>query len=83
MSKELHEMCKCVVDETTFLEFVHALVEAREQAVQLEKAHPSSPFGPDAGGSENITIESYLEASARWAEDSQFGRRIKELGIKV
>lgn len=33
----------------------------------------SSPYGPDAGGWENISIESFLEAALAWAESTNFG----------
>lgn len=76
MNKHLTELCEMVTDEATFLEFVKALVENRRNAVRLETASPSSPYGPDAGGWENTSIEDYFEAAVAWAEDSQFGRRM-------
>lgn len=77
------DLCDKVVDEESFLCFVRALAADREEAVRLEKEHPASPYGPDAGGWENITIETFLIAMAQWAEDSDFGRRMafKELEL--
>ncbi|WP_315729102.1 hypothetical protein [Bradyrhizobium sp. SZCCHNS2015] len=70
---ELMTRLEAVTDANSFLAFVHALIADRESAVQLEKAHPSSPWGPDAGGWENVRIETYLEAAAAWAESTDFG----------
>ncbi len=83
MNKTFREIYKSVTDEATFLQFIKALAEDRRNAVKQEKAKPSSPFGPDAGGWENTTIEDYLEAGVSWAEDSDFGRRMafKELEL--
>lgn len=70
------DLCDKVVDEESFLRFLRALAVDRENAVKLEKEHPSSPYGPDAGGWENPTIETFLMAMVQWAEDSHFGRRM-------
>ncbi|WP_257169097.1 hypothetical protein [Bradyrhizobium sp. SRS-191] len=64
---------EAVTDASSFLAFVSALVADREAAVQREKAEPSSTWEPDAGGWENIRIETYLEAAAAWAESTDFG----------
>ena len=64
-----------VHDRDSFFAFVWALVEDREAAVAAERITPSSPYSQDAGGWENITIESYLEGALRWAEDSDMGVR--------
>lgn len=76
MKKNLTELYEMVSNEVTFLEFVKALVEDRRDAIRLEKASQSPPYGPDAGGWENASIEDYLDAAVAWAEDSQFGRRM-------
>ena len=80
----LVEMYEAVVDEATFIQFVKALAADRRNAEEMEKAKPSSPYGPDAGGWENVTIADYLEAGLAWAEGSHFGRRMtfKELELK-
>jgi hypothetical protein len=72
---ELITKLQAVSDPGSFLAFVHALVADRESAVKREAAQLSSPYGPDAGGWENVRIESYLEAAVAWAEDSDFGLR--------
>ncbi len=61
---------QAVRDRETFLEFVDALVADRRASIAAEAVKPSSPYGPDAGGWENITIESFLDAALRWAESS-------------
>jgi len=70
---ELHEQLKTVTDQESFLGFVHALVEDRRRSVAAEKKTTSSPYGPDAGGWENITIEDFLEAASAWASSTRFG----------
>jgi hypothetical protein len=66
-----------VQDRDSFLAFARALVADREAAVEAEKQTPTDPrilgLVPDAGGWYNFTIESYLEAAVRWAEDSDMG----------
>jgi hypothetical protein len=59
-----------VRDRDSFLEFVRALIRDREASVASEHESPGSPWGPDAGGWENLTIESFLGAALSWAEDA-------------
>jgi hypothetical protein len=75
MADRLHQLFEAVNDAESFLEFARALAEDRASAVGLEAKEPSSPYGPDAGGWENITIEAFLSAAISWAEDSEFGER--------
>jgi len=67
------ELVEKVTDKESFLEFVEALRNDREISEKAEVEKPSSPYGPDAGGWQNTTIESFLEASIGWAEDTDFG----------
>lgn len=67
---DLNAKCDAVVDRETFFEFVAALVAHRKAAARAEASSASSPYGPDAGGWENGTIEGYLEACAAWARDA-------------
>jgi len=76
MKDKLLELAENVVDEKSFLAFARELIKDRETAVKKEKDNPSSPYGPDADGWENTSIESYLEGAVAWAEDSQFGSRM-------
>ena len=74
MSDEsLHSLLGTVNSERSLLNFINALVKDREGAVSAEKENPSSPYGPDAGGWENTSIEAYLESAAAWAESTNFG----------
>jgi len=75
MKDKLLELAENVVDEKSFLVFARELIKNRETAAKKEKDNPSSPYGPDAGGWENTSIESYLEGAVAWAEASQFGSR--------
>lgn len=81
---DLIELEKEVTDEVSFLRFVHALIEDREQSIKNEKANPSSPYGPEAGGWENTSVESFLSGASAWAKDSNFGRNMAfaELELK-
>ncbi len=65
---DLDNLVENVKDRESFLVFVMALVADREEAVKIEKEKPSSPFGSDAKGWENSSIEHYLESAAAWAE---------------
>jgi hypothetical protein len=66
-----------VHDWESFFAFVRALIANREAAVEAEKRQPTDPdvlgLVPDAGGWYNFTIESYLDAALRWAEDTNMG----------
>jgi hypothetical protein len=67
--QDLGEMAKRVHDKKTFIEFVIALKEDREEEINKEKLSPSSPYGPGANGWENGSIEAYLDAMSRWTDD--------------
>lgn len=70
---ELHKQLDRVADQESFLAFARALAKDRAAAVQMEIVTPASPYGPSAGGWENVSIESFLEAAVAWAEDRNFG----------
>lgn len=70
----LYSKFEAVVDRDTFFDFLLALVAHREAAVAAEAAAPSSPWGPDAGGWENTSIEGYLEACHACAKDNNVSR---------
>jgi hypothetical protein len=69
----LRELLEQVEDAESFLVFARALAEDRCAAVAEERVNPGSPYGPDAGGWENTTIEAFLQGAIGWAEDSRFG----------
>ncbi|MEO2091352.1 MAG: hypothetical protein ABGY75_17985 [Gemmataceae bacterium] len=62
-----------VHDRESFLAFVSALAAGRRASAAAEKASPSRPYGPAAGGWENVTIETFLEAALSWAESTRRG----------
>ena len=70
---DLQQLLDRVHDRASFFDFVRQLALDRAQAAELETKNPSSPYGPDAGGWENSTIESYLDAALGWAEDTDMG----------
>src|SRR5262245_2911582 len=73
MAIEAHQILELVEGPESFLEFVRALVADRTASVATESVSPSSPYGPEANGWENTTIERFLGAAVAWAEDSRFG----------
>jgi hypothetical protein len=70
---ELSEALEAVHDEESFLQFLLALRDDREESIAQEKMTPNSPYGPDAGGWENTTIERFFDTAVRWARDSVNG----------
>ncbi|MCK7595645.1 DUF7660 family protein [Pseudomarimonas salicorniae] len=64
-----------VTDAESFLEFARSLLAEREAEVEMEKSNPSAPFSRGQRGWENGTIEAFLGAAIRWAEDTDFGKR--------
>jgi hypothetical protein len=70
---QLSEMLENVSDEKSFLLFVEALIADRMHAAAMRKGNPAGPWGPDAGGWENTSIDKFLESAVAWATDSNFG----------
>jgi hypothetical protein len=62
-----------VHDRDSFLAFVRALAADRRASVSEESQTPSALLSAQARGWENSSIESFLEASLRWAEDTGMG----------
>src|SRR6188472_3333753 len=60
---ELFDLLQTVHDEQTFIQFLEALRDDREASVRQEQGNPSSEFGPDAGGWENVTFERFLDSA--------------------
>ena len=72
-TEQLSQLLEGVSDEKSFLRFVEALIADRKISARAQKENPAGPWGPDAGGWENTSIESFLEAATAWATDSDFG----------
>jgi hypothetical protein len=70
---QLSDALKSVHDEESFLQFLLALRDDREASLAQEKISPSSPYGPDARGWENTTIERFFDAAVVWARASKNG----------
>ncbi len=68
------ELLDLVKDEQSFLAFAEALAQDRAASVVAEQQQPSSPYGPDAGGWENSSIEHFLESAVAWARSTDFGK---------
>jgi hypothetical protein len=69
----LSDALEAVQDEESFLEFLLALRDHREASIAEEKIAPSSPYGTEALGWENTTIERFFDTAVRWARDSVNG----------
>jgi hypothetical protein len=70
---KLHDQLEAVHDEQSFLAFARVLQLDRAAAAATQGGAPPSPHGQDAGGWENVSIESFLESAIAWAESSNFG----------
>lgn len=71
-----------VHDRESFFAFVRALAADRRASVTAERQAPNNPSGPQAGGWENATIESFLGAALAWAEDTDMGVRQGRLPVE-
>jgi hypothetical protein len=76
-SDELFRTLDGVNDETSFLRFLEALSADRSESVRQEAENPSPPWGPEANGWENPTIEAFLLASVAWAVDARRAPALK------
>jgi hypothetical protein len=70
IEQKTHELMDAVQDRTSFLAFVDALAHERSVSAIQEMHEPSSPYGPQAFGWENITIEDFLAAAVACEEDN-------------
>jgi len=66
-------LVEVVFNEESFLRFLLVLAADREDSIAKETVQPSSPYGPDANGWENTTIDRFLFAAVRWARASEKG----------
>ena len=69
--ERLEEAMEQVQDRASFLAFIQVLIADRYASMAQERVQPSSPYSPDAGGWENITLETFFEAAFAWAENSE------------
>jgi hypothetical protein len=69
----LDDLLESVSDEESFRRFLFALAADREDSSLKEVVQSSSPYGPDANGWENTTIDRFLYAAVQWAQASEKG----------
>lgn len=67
--KELNP--ELVTDERSFLAFAALLHDDLRASMERERSSPSNPYGPAAGGWENITLDAFLDGAIDWAESSK------------
>ena len=68
------ELLDEVEDLDTFLAFVDALIDDRIAEVAEQEIQPIDPLGRGPNGWENHSIEAFLSAAPRWAEDTRMGQ---------
>jgi hypothetical protein len=73
LTEQLSQLLECVSDEKSFVRFVEVLIADRKSSARAQKENPA-PWGADAGGWENTSIESFLEAATAWANKSRLYR---------
>src|SRR5687768_5795209 len=69
----LDDLLESVCDEESFRRFLFALAADREDSISKEAVQPSSPYGPDANGWENTSIDCFLYAAVKWGSASENG----------
>ncbi len=82
----LIEKLENVVDQSTFLEFVRALIEDwNRNEAEIERKRNANLFSPSFDDSEweSGTIGRYLEAALAWFEDKNQKRPIKNLTWRI
>jgi hypothetical protein len=60
-----------VTSQASFVRFVEALLADWHTSERAERAVPSAPYGPAAGGWENATLERFLHALAAYVNDAE------------
>jgi hypothetical protein len=73
MRIDLLQLSDTVIDEPTFVAFLHAMANEWCESEALDAERPSSPYGPTSLGWENRTFGSIMEAAAAWADASADG----------
>ena len=60
-----------VDSRAAFVAYVEALAADWRASERREAASPALPWGPAAGGWENVTVGTFLEALAAYARDAE------------
>nr|WP_198984255.1 hypothetical protein [Herbaspirillum sp. ASV7] len=71
MERQLESARDAVVDEVSFINFLNVLSADWFAETELHAASPQSPYSAGALGWENGCIGTFLQASARWVENSR------------
>lgn len=75
MVKSPEDYLNEVVDKDTFVHFLNILRDDLKLTEEHEARNPSTPFGPNPFGWENIKLYDFLEACAAYTGDAQFSDR--------
>lgn len=70
MNDHLDKLLEKVADQRSFLAFIGALSCDFAAGLEAEAIRPSSPYGPNASGWENVTVHGFLEAAQAWGADT-------------
>nr|WKF61891.1 hypothetical protein HUO10_006423 [Paraburkholderia busanensis] len=76
MTGKLKSALDRVCDEKTFVEFLSQLSVDRMKEEEIEATTPSSPYSSGVLGWQNGSIDSFLDAASRWAEESRDGLQL-------
>ena len=68
---ELIDLVEAVDSRDSFLKFLRALIDDKEDEDNKEIINPSSPYSSGMNGWENQSISDYLESIYGWVEDSE------------
>jgi len=63
-----------VVDRESFLRFVRALIADRRAAGSDVEGHSGEPRHDEYSDWQSDTIDDFLEAASRWADDTDMGQ---------
>lgn len=68
---DLDKLLDKVHSKESFLEFLDALRNDKEEEDKKEKVKPSSPYSSGANGWENCTVSGFLDAIYRFGRDNE------------
>ena len=77
------ELLESVVDQTTFIEFVEALADERDRALEIEQANPKAYIVDGALGWKNGDIAAFLGAGLQYFMETPLRKPEREPSWKM
>jgi hypothetical protein len=77
------ELLDAVVDKNTFIAFVSALADEREEAEEIERADPKAYSVDGALGWKNGDIAAFLNASLEYFTEGPFHKPARKLSWRM